>query len=74
MINMTRNIKSKTAKDRKNESRSLLNPDLDAYHEFSKRFQSGPMADLSYIICKLKTNQVPNASRSLLNPDFDANL
>ena len=28
MINMTRNIKSKTAKNRKNESRTFLNPDL----------------------------------------------
>ena len=43
MINMTRNIKSKTAKNRKNESRNFLNPDLDANHEFAKRFQSGPM-------------------------------
>ena len=30
MINMARNIKSKTAKNGKNANRSLLNPDLDA--------------------------------------------
>ena len=29
MINMARNIKSKTAKNGKNANRSLLNPDLD---------------------------------------------
>ena len=61
MINMARNIKSKTAKNGKNANRSLLNPDLDN------------QTYVCILECKPAT-QVPNASRSLLNPDFEANL